>query len=60
MIVQYLVTSHFGDGLCVYRAEYEKPEDYRGDLEKKVAGPFDTYEDAEKCAAAFDENFYIL
>ena len=46
MIVQYLVTDQFGDGICIYRAEMEKPEDYEGDLNKKVAGPYMDFSEA--------------
>ena len=47
MYVQYLTTDHFGEGLCVYRSEAESPEDYCGDLEIKVAGPFASEADAD-------------
>jgi len=60
MIVQHLVTDHFGEGLCVYRSEFEKPGDYEGYLEEKVAGPFQTYEEACEVARGLDPDYYCL
>lgn len=34
------ITSHFGEGLCIYQATYNDPEDYTGDMEQRVDGPF--------------------
>jgi hypothetical protein len=47
MIVQHLMTDNFGEGICIYRAEFKKPEDYEGDMNKKIAGPFMGFVDAE-------------
>jgi len=47
------ITDHFGEGLCVYEATYESPETYKGDDLRKIAGPFESWSEAEEEAETY-------